>query len=152
MVKVIDYIANPAVLKKSYDVAISLRGDLNELVSREQLFETVLEKVAQLEKGCYSSGADQGGPDAKQRTKIDTVIQQKAKELDAKLILINTAGAGVDLKDYTKEHESDFYEAKFVAGDPFKKVAIKTMASGPRLDQVPLFQASTHFWSSEGAA
>ena len=112
----------------------------------------MLEKVARLEKGCYTAGADQGGPDAKQRTKIDTVVQQKAKELDSKLILINTAGAAVDLKIYTKEHESDFYEAKFVAGDPFKKVAIKTMASAPRLDQVPLFQASTHYWSSEGAA
>ena len=58
----------------------------------------------------------------------------------------------VDLKDYTKEHESDFYDGKFVAGDPFKKVAIKTMALAPRLDQVPLFQASTHYWSSEGEA
>ena len=109
-------------------------------------------KVGQLEKGCYSAGADQGAPDAKQRTKIDTVVQQKAKELDSKLILINTAGVEADLKDYTKEHEADFYEAKFVAGDPFKKVALKTMASEPRLDQVTCFQASTHYWSSEGAA
>ena len=35
MVKVIDYIANPAVLKKSYDVAVSLQGDLNELISKD---------------------------------------------------------------------------------------------------------------------
>jgi hypothetical protein len=35
MVKVIDYIANPAVLKKSYDVAVALQSDLNELITRE---------------------------------------------------------------------------------------------------------------------
>jgi hypothetical protein len=45
MVKVIDYIANPAVLKKSYDVAAALQEDLNDLVIREQLFETVIQKV-----------------------------------------------------------------------------------------------------------
>lgn len=67
-------------------------------------------------------------------------------------MLINTAGSTVDLKEYTKTHEKDFFDSKFVAGDPFKKVAVKTMATGPKLDQLPMFQASTHYWSPEGAA
>lgn len=45
MVKVIDYIANPAVLKKSYDVTASLQSDLNEIITAEPLFKAVLEKV-----------------------------------------------------------------------------------------------------------
>ena len=49
MVRVIDYIANPAVLKKSYDVTAALQSDLNEIITSEPLFQGVLEKVTQLE-------------------------------------------------------------------------------------------------------
>ena len=79
-------------------------------------------------------------------------MQQKARELDTKLMLINTAGSAVDLREYTKAHEKDFFDSKFAAGDPFKKVALKTMTAGPKLDQLPMFQASTHYWSPEGVA
>ena len=66
--------------------------------------------------------------------------------VEEKEIWINPKGISIDIKDYC------MCEDDFVPEKPFEKVKIKNIEGGvPRLDMLPLFQASAHYKTSEAS-
>ena len=148
MVKVIDYIANPAILKKCYNVSNALRIDLGKLYENKELFAAVIEKITLLEQGSYAYALD---PVQKLvLDKINEFMEGEAKALAESEVLIARNGVGVDLKEVSKAMLQA--DKTLEAGEHFLKVAIKDIPNSPRLDQVPLFQSSTHFATPEAVA